>query len=84
MRPTLANSTRTSGSIRSRNLGSNTVTATLLNDTTPAAKPVVSSTTPPADANDHEPPTMPPGFWGGIIDGATEAMVFSGETPWTT
>ena len=133
---------------------SNTVTATLLNDTTPAAKPVVSSTsigpthvdlawsyadtdpsprfdiyvngqlrygqvagtskrivflipsttytfrvrardsagnwsemsdpfavtTPPADTNDHEPPTMPPGFWGGIIDGATEAMVFWGNS----
>ena len=129
---------------------SNTVTATLLSDTTPAARPVVSSTatgpthvdlawsyadndpsprfdiyvndqlwhgqvagrdkrvvflspgttytftarardsagnwsemsdpfvatTPAADANDHQPPTMPPGFWGGIIDGATEAMVF--------
>jgi chitodextrinase len=133
---------------------SNTVTATLLSDTTPAAKPVVSSTgigpthvdlawsyadsdpsprfdiyvngqlwygqvagmakrivflspstaysfrvrardsagnwsdmsdpfavtTPAADANDHEPPTMPPGFWGGIIDGATEAMVFLGNS----
>ena len=129
---------------------SNTVTATLLNDVTPAAKPVVSSTgigpthvdlawsyddsdpsprfdiylngqlwygqvagtskrmvflspsttytillrardsagnwsdmsdpfvvtTQAADANDHEPPTTPPSFWGGIIDGATEAMVF--------
>ena len=133
---------------------SNTVTATLLNDTTPAAKPVVSSTgigpthvdlawsyadidpsprfdiyvngqlwygqvagtskrivflspstaytfrvrardsagnwsvlsdpyvvtTPAADANDHEPPTFPPGFSGGIIDGATEAMVFWGNS----
>jgi chitodextrinase len=133
---------------------SNTVTATLLSDTTPAAKPVVSSTgigpthvdlawsygdsdpsprfdiyvngqlwygqvagtskrivflspstaytfrvrardsagnwsemsdpfavtTPPADANDHEPPTMPPGLWGGVIDGATEAMVFWGNS----
>ncbi len=133
---------------------SNTVTATLLNDTTPAAKPVVSSTgigpthmdlawtygdsdpsprfdiyvngqlwygqvagttkrisflspstsytfrvrardsagnwselsdplaaiTPAADANDHEPPTTPPGFWGGVIDGATEAMVFWGSS----
>ena len=133
---------------------SNTVTATLLSDTTPAAKPVVSSTgigpthvdlawsyadvdpnprfdiyvndqllhgqvagtakrivflspnttytfrvrardsagnwsdpsdprvvtTPLADPNDHEPPTMPPGFWGGIIDGATEAMVFWGNS----
>ena len=133
---------------------SNTVTATLLKDTTPAAKPVVSSTgigpthvdlawsyadndpsprfdiyvngqlwhgqvagtakrivflspdttytftvrardsagnwsemsdpfvvtTPAADPNDHEPPTMPPGFWGGIIDGATEAMVFWGNS----
>ena len=37
-------------------------------------------TTPPADPNDHEPPTMPPGFWGGIIDGATEAMVFWGNS----
>ncbi len=129
---------------------SNSVTATLLRDTTPAAKPVVSSTgigpthvdltwsysdndpnprfdiyvndelwqgqvagnakrivflspgttytftvrardsagnwsdmsnpfeasTPPADPNDHEPPTTPPAFWGGIIDGDTEAMVF--------
>jgi chitodextrinase len=133
---------------------SNSVTATLLNDTTPAAKPVVSSTgigpthvdlawsygdsdpsprfdiyvngqlwygqvagrskrivflspstaytfkmrardsagnwsemsdafgvtTPAADANDHEPPTMPPGLWGGVIDGATEAMVFWGNS----
>jgi chitodextrinase len=133
---------------------SNTVTATLLNDTTPAARPVVSSTgsgpthidlawsyadvdpsprfdiyvngqlsygqvagtskrlvflspgttytvrirardsagnwselsdplavtTPAADANDHEPPTVPPGFWGGVIDGATEAMVFWGNS----
>jgi chitodextrinase len=37
-------------------------------------------TTPAADANDHEPPTMPPGFWGGVIDGATEAMVFWGNS----
>jgi chitodextrinase len=133
---------------------SNSVTATLLNDTTPAAKPVVSSTgigpthvdlawtygdsdpsprfdiyvngqlgygqvagtskrivflspstnytfrvrardtagnwsemsdpfvvtTPAADANDHQPPTMPPGLWGGVIDGATEAMVFWGNS----
>jgi chitodextrinase len=133
---------------------SNTVTATLLHDTTPAATPVVSSTasgpthvdlawtyadedpsprfdiyvngqlwqfqvagraqrisflspdttytftvrardsagnwsdlsnphvvaTPPADPNDDDPPTMPPGFWGGIIDGATEAMVFWGNS----
>ena len=36
-------------------------------------------TTPPADANDHEPPTMPQGLWGGIIDGANEAMVFWGN-----
>jgi chitinase len=129
---------------------SNTVTATLLNDTTPAAKPVVSSTgrgpthvdlawsyadndpsprfdiyvngqlwagqvagtskrivflspdtpytftvrardsagnwssmsnplavtTPAADPNDHEPPTMTSALSGGVIDGATEAMVF--------
>lgn len=133
---------------------SNTVTATLLSDTTPAARPVVSSTgigpthvdlawsyadtdpsprfdiyvngqlwhgqvagtskrivflspattytftvrardsagnwsvmsdpfvvtTPAADPNDHEPPTMPPGLWGGVIDGATEAMVFWGNS----
>jgi chitodextrinase len=133
---------------------SNSVTATLLSDTTPAAKPVVSSTgdgpthvdlawsygdsdpsprfdiyvngqlwygqvagtskrivfltpsttytfrvrardsagnpselsdplavaTPAADANDHEPPTIPPGFRGGVIDGATEAMVFWGNS----
>ena len=37
-------------------------------------------TTPAADPNDREPPTMPPGFWGGIIDGATEAMVFFGNS----
>ena len=133
---------------------SNTVTATLLTDTTPAAKPVLSSTgigpthvdlawsysdndpsprfdifvngriwqgqvagttkrivflspdtaytftvrardsagnwsdmsdplavnTPPADPNDHEPPATPPGLWGGIIDGANEAMVFWGNS----
>ena len=133
---------------------SNTVTATLVSDTTPAAKPVVSSTgsgpthvdlawtyadsdpsprfdiyvngqlwygqvagrsrrivflspstaytfrvrardsagnwsdlsdpfavtTPAADATDEEPPTIPPGFWGGVIDGATEAMVFWGDS----
>ena len=133
---------------------SNTVTATLLNDTTPAARPVVSSTgsgpthvdlawsyadtdptprfdiyvngqlwygqvaglskrivflspasnysfrvrardsagnwsdlsdplaviTPAADANDHQSPTIPPGLSGGVIDGATEAMVFWGNS----
>jgi chitinase len=133
---------------------SNTVTATLLNDTTPAAKPVVSSTgvgpthvdlawsygdvdpsprfdiyvngqlwygqvagtskrmvflspgaaytfrvrardsagnwselsdplsltTPAADATDHEGPTTPPGLWGDVIDGLTEAMVFWGQS----
>ena len=37
-------------------------------------------TTPAADATDDEPPTMPPGFWGGVIDGATEAMVFWGNS----
>jgi chitodextrinase len=37
-------------------------------------------TTPAADPNDHEPPTTPPGFWGGVIDGATEAMVFWGNS----
>ena len=30
-------------------------------------------TTPAADPNDDQPPTMPPGFWGGIIDGDIEA-----------
>jgi chitodextrinase len=37
-------------------------------------------TTPGADASDDEPPTMPPGFRGGVIDGATEAMVFWGDS----
>jgi chitodextrinase len=37
-------------------------------------------TTPAADANDHEPPTIPPGFSGGVIDGATEAMVSWGNS----
>jgi chitodextrinase len=37
-------------------------------------------TTPPADANDDESPTTPPGFSGGIIDGATEAMVVWGNS----
>ena len=133
---------------------SNSVTATLLRDTTPAAKPVVSSsgsgpthvelawsysdndpsprfdiyvngqlwygqvagtskrivflspstsytfrvrardsagnwselsdplgvTTPAADATDNLPPTMPPGLSGGVIDGATEAMVTFGNS----
>jgi len=133
---------------------SNTVTATLLSDTTPAAKPVVTSTdvgpthvdlawsyddtdpsprfdiyvngqlwhgqvagrskrivflspstnytfrvrardsagnwsemsdphgvtTLAADPNDHQPPMVPPGFYGGVIDGATEAMVFWGNS----
>jgi chitodextrinase len=37
-------------------------------------------TTPAADPTDHEPPTTPPGLWGGVIDGATEAMVFWGDS----
>jgi chitodextrinase len=37
-------------------------------------------TTPPADPNDDEPPTMPPDLWGGIIDGDKEAMVFWGNS----
>ena len=37
-------------------------------------------TTPAADANDHEPPTMPQNYWGDLIDGATEAMVFWGDS----
>ena len=39
-----------------------------------------ATTTPAADPNDHEPPTTPPGFSGGIIDGATEAMVSWGNS----
>jgi chitodextrinase len=37
-------------------------------------------TTPAADPNDDEPPEMPAGLWGGLIDGATEAMVFWGPS----
>jgi chitodextrinase len=37
-------------------------------------------TTPAADPTDHQPPTTPPGFSGGVIDGATEAMVFWGNS----
>jgi chitodextrinase len=36
--------------------------------------------TPAADPNDHEPPTMPPSLSGGVIDGATEAMVTFGSS----
>jgi hypothetical protein len=36
-------------------------------------------TTPAPDPNDHTPPTVPPGLWGDVIDGATEAMVFWGS-----
>jgi chitodextrinase len=39
-----------------------------------------AAATPAADPNDHEPPTMPPGLWGGVIDGANEAMVFWGNS----
>jgi len=39
-----------------------------------------TATSPAADPNDHQGPTMPPGFWGGVIDGATEAMVFWGDS----
>jgi chitodextrinase len=39
-----------------------------------------TATTPAADPNDHEGPTTPPGFWGDVIDGATEAMVFWGNS----
>src|SRR5215211_5855681 len=35
-------------------------------------------TTAAADPNDHEAPATPPGFSGGVVDGATEAMVFWG------
>jgi len=37
-------------------------------------------TTTAADPNDHEAPTVPPNFWGDVIDGATEAMVFFGNS----
>jgi chitodextrinase len=36
-------------------------------------------TTPAANPNDDEPPSSPRGLWGGIIDGANEAMVFWGD-----
>jgi chitodextrinase len=36
--------------------------------------------TPAADPNDHTPPTTPPGLSGWVIDGATEAMVFFGNS----
>jgi chitodextrinase len=38
------------------------------------------TTTPAADANDQQAPTQPPNFWGGVIDGATEAMVSWGSS----
>jgi chitodextrinase len=37
-------------------------------------------TTPAADPNDHQAPTTPPNFSGGVIDGATEAMVTWGHS----
>lgn len=37
-------------------------------------------TTPPADPNDIQAPTAPPGLWGDIIDGDLEAMVFWGHS----
>ena len=37
-------------------------------------------TTPAANATDTQAPTTPPGFSGGVIDGATEAMVFFGDS----
>jgi hypothetical protein len=39
----------------------------------------IALTTPAADPNDHQPPTTPAGFWGGLID-PTEAMVFWGDS----
>jgi hypothetical protein len=36
--------------------------------------------TPAADATDDAPPTLPPDFSGGVIDGANEAMVFWGDS----
>ena len=43
------------------------------------SNPLVA-TTPAADPNDDDAPTMPPGLSGGVIDGATEAMVFWGNS----
>ena len=43
------------------------------------SEPFVVST-PPADPNDHDGPSMPPGLSGGIIDGANEAMVTFGNS----
>lgn len=37
-------------------------------------------TTPAADPNDHQAPTVPPGFSGEVIDGATEALVSWGAS----
>jgi chitodextrinase len=37
-------------------------------------------TTAAADATDHQGPTTPPGLSGGVIDGATEAMVTFGNS----
>lgn len=36
--------------------------------------------TPAADPNDRQAPTIPPGLSGGVIDGATEAMVSWGHS----
>lgn len=41
---------------------------------------VLAVTTPAADAADHDPPTTPPAFSGGVIDGATEAIVTWGDS----
>ncbi|HKH73337.1 MAG TPA: fibronectin type III domain-containing protein [Vicinamibacterales bacterium] len=43
------------------------------------SEPLVAIT-PAADATDDDPPTMPPDWWGGVIDGANEAMVFWGDS----
>ena len=43
------------------------------------SEPFVVST-PPADPNDHDGPSMPPALSGGIIDGANEAMVTFGNS----
>jgi chitodextrinase len=37
-------------------------------------------TTLAADQTDISPPSTPPGFWGDIIDGDTEAMIFWGNS----
>lgn len=41
--------------------------------------PLTASTTA-SDPNDHTPPSVPPGFWGDVIDGACEVMLSWGDS----